>query len=475
MATQKCPSDGITAFPLTLTSRPTLDNYQGVMEVITMDFQWGPLTTGLPPDKSSNNYILLQTNDTTSSVLYKSTRYTVDSVQIAKATHSMWLLTDPATGAATTNKEDLIITLVSTDSKSHDSYIIIVVPIIRGGSAASDPAYITNIGNTSTSQYDLGSCLPAKTGPDTGNVVFAMYSTCINGYTDRSDTQNVYVLVSTSGIQVSDAKMNTIINGITLTDSIRKPLTFSHMSGSRTSIDVLDFQKYISATRYLTDITVEASVEKRTDSTNQYKCMELDPDSQIDANGNMSIDMNTGDVSSSTLTDIANERKILKEMVAPTAADSATKRMVGTIFEYVIAFIVILCIIAGVYVSFYTKGDWKNFGMGIGMCLLFIIATSLGLAGYKTNNTSLYTISYIFVGLGFAALLIWFPIWYNTPAVVAATPLTAAAAGAGATSVAAPTTPAAGFDMAALIQKIPVYGVIACISLLGGFVIGSLY
>jgi len=483
MALQTCPKDGITSFPLTLTSNPTLADYEARMEVITMDFQWGPLTTGLVPDKSSNQYIILQKDDKASTVLYKSTRYNVYSVQITKATHSNWLITSPMSGPSSTNKEDLIITLVSSDYKSHDTYIIIVVPIIRSPSAI-DPAYLANIGKPSSTSYDLGSCLPPKTGPNTGDIVFAMYSTCINGYTGRADTQNVYVLVSTSGILVSDSLMNSITNGATLiANSIYKPASFAYMNGGvSTQIDVTDFSKFITSTRYLTDTTAEKLVETRKDKTDQYKCMELDPDAQMDANGNMVIDVNKGEITN--LNDIVAEREILKAMVAPTSAESATRRMVGTIIEYVMAMIVILFVILVIFVTFYATRDWMNLGLGLGISLCFLLAAILGLVGFKTNATNLYTGSYILCGLGVLGFLIWFPIWQNasqaaTVATAAVATATGTATGTGTgtgssgTGVAAATTPVAGFDPSILISKIPVYSVIAVVSLLGGFVIGS--
>lgn len=469
MALQKCPRDGITEFPLQLTTRPTEADYEARMEVITMDFQWGPLTTGVTPTKTTN-YVLLQEADTTSSVLYKSTRYTIFSVQIAKASHTNWLI--DATVAAT-NKEDLIITLISTDTKSNDMYIIIVVPILRGGSGP-DPAYLANVGKPGVTSYDLGSCLPPKTGANAGNVIFAMYSTCIDGYTGRADTQNVFVLVSTSGISVTAAVMNGIVSGATLSGSIYKPPTFSHMSRVVTSIDLSDFPKYITATRYLTDITTERLVEQRKDKAEQYKCMEIDPDAQVDDNGNMIIDVNKGDVTNLKLNDILAERKILKDMVVPT--DSEAKRMVGTIIEYVFAMVVILVVAAVVYVTIYSKGQLYYALAAFFICFCLFLATVLGLVGYKTKADNLYIGSYVLLGLGALTFIIWLPMWWNASQAAPAVTAAAGAAGAGATAVAgagAGAQPAP--DFTSYIAKIPVYGVVAAVSLLGGFVIGNFY
>jgi hypothetical protein len=444
------------------------------MEVITMDFQWGPLTTGLVPDTGSGQYILLQKSDTSSTVVYKSTRYTVESVQIAKATHSMWLLTDPG---PTANTEDLIITLVSTDTRSRDSYIIIVLPILRGGSL--EPAYLANIGATTTPAYDLGSCLPKKSGSEAGDVLFAVYSTCINGYTSRAETQNVYVFVSTSGISVSNALMNRITADLRLdqgnTRRINTPYTFNYMTGGVTSqIDIPDFSKFITTTRYLTDTTTAKLVERRKDAANQYKCMELDPDSQVDANGNIIIDVNNGEIKDHTLTDIMAERTILKQLVVPGTTDSATKRTVGTIIGYATALLVLLVCVAGIWFYIYADASiskWYAY-IGIVIFILLISATSVGLAGYKLNSGNLTGASYYIAGVGALLLIVWFPLWWQASEKGAAD--AAAAADAIPGGVAAATAPA-GSSFAEVIRKIPVYGVVAVVSLFGGFIIGSFY
>jgi hypothetical protein len=482
MALQTCPTDGITAFPLALTSRPTEADYEAKMEVITMDFQWKPHTTGITATKTGN-YILLEETDTSTTVFYKSTRYTIASVQIAKASHSIWLISDPGTN----NTEDLIITLVTTDARSTDTYIIIVVPIIRAATA-SDPAYLANIGKGAVSSYDLGSCLPPRTGPNTGNVIFAMYSTCIKGYTGRASTQNVFVLVSTSGITVSQALMTTITTGATLTGDIYKPSSFDYMLGGvRTSIAVTDFSKFITTTRYLTDVTAKELVEQRKDKADQYKCMEINPDAQIDANGNMIIDVNKGEVMDRTLQDVLEERKVLLQMVVPT--DSETKRAIGTIVEYVSAMLLIILVAAVIWATMYMKGDMYYALGGFFICFCFFLATILGLVGYKTNASNLYIGSYVLIGLGTLTFIIWGPMWwFASQAGAGAGATAAAAAGAGATAVAgagAGATAVAGAGagaepaltnsqwVASGITKIPVYGVVAVVSLLAGFVIGN--
>jgi hypothetical protein len=490
MALQTCPTTGIAAFPLALsvpppengttpsTARPTLDDYEARMEVITMDFQWGPLTTGITPSRTAN-YIMLQQGDTSTSVLYKSTRYTIDSVQIAMAQHSLWLIEDPGTN----NKEDLIITLVSTDSKSSDSYIIIVVPIIRGGSDSGDPAYLRHIGSAGIiNSYDLGSCLPPSRGPNTGNVIFAMYSTCINGYTGRANTQNVFVLVSTSGIKVTEALMSRITTGATLTDRIYVPFVFSEMTGGiGTSIDKTDFSKFITTTRYLTDVAAQELVEQRKDKAEQYKCMEIDPDAQVDTNGNMIIDVNKGEITNQNLQNILDERKVLKELVVPT--DSETKRAVGKIVEYVCAMLLIILVAAVIWATIFMKGDTYYALSAFFICFCFFLATVLGLVGYKTGDDKMYIGTYVLLGIGVLGFIIWLPMWWFATQAAGATATAGATAAATATGATAVAGAGAGAEpavtnsewVASVITKIPVYGVIAVVSLLGGFVIGNFY
>jgi len=478
---QKCPTTGITAFPLLLSgTRPTLDQYQAQMETLSLDFQWGPLTTGLTPNISNDGYVLLQEagSDTTSTILHKGVQYKIYSVQIAAATHSTWLLIDPGTGSSTTNKEDLIITLSASDAKVNDTFIIIVIPIIRTTNT-TNPAYIDNIGATSVPSYDLGSCLPPKTGPNTGDVLFATYSTCIEGYTAHAATQNVFVIVSTSGILVTSAKMDAIVQGARLTPGKTLiPQIFSNISTiGRTSIDVTDFSSFIITTRYLTDTTIDALVQTRTDKPNQYKCTELDPDTQLDANGNIVIDIAKGDIAKSTLNDIIAERDILKNMVAPKGENSAYKQMIGTILGYVVAIVSIILIMFATYYFLYI--DYKDLNdtlIGVGIGVLFLVATILGLVGYKTGSAQYNIAIYALAGTGAGCLLMWASYNYNNITNwLSADPNapTAAAAAAAGTSVAV--SPTTSTNLQAILAKIPVYGVIAVLSLLGGFVIGSVY
>jgi len=476
--TQNCPTTGITAFPLLLSgSRPTLDQYEAQIEAISLDFQWGPLTSGLTADTSNAGYVLLQGNgvDTTSTILHKGAQYKVFSVQIAAATHSNWLLMDPGSGTSTTNKEDLIITLAATDTNINDTFIIIVIPIIRVANA-SNPAYIDNIGATSVPSYNLGSCLPPKTGPNTGDILFATYSTCIEGYTTHAATQNVYVIVSTSGIQVTSAKMDAIMQGATLNGGPYIPRIFSNISTKgRTSIDATDFPKFITTTRYLTDITIDRLVETRTDNPNQYQCTELDPDAQLDANGNIVIDVAKGGVA---MSDIIAERDILKNMVAPTSGNSPYKQMVGTIIGYVMAMLTIVFIIIATYYFFYVdRKDWANTLISVVIAILFLVATILGLVGYKANSTQYNIAIYSLLGVGAGFLLLWAA--YNNASITTwlyADPNAAVAATAAATGVSpgVDTTPATT-NLENILSKIPVYAVIAALSLLSGFVIGSVY
>jgi hypothetical protein len=101
--------------------------------------------------------------------------------------------------------------------------------------------------------------------------------------------------------------------------------------------------------------------------------------------------------------------------------------------------------------------------------IIFICATSVGLTGYKTENPNFTSISYYLAAAGAALLVLWLPFWWQTTQ-DAATKAAAASTG----GVAASTAPA-GFDLATLIPKIPVYGVVAVVSLLGGFIIGSFF
>ena len=478
MPTDSCnPDSSIISFPLRLngTAGPTRADYESVMEAISMDFQWAPLTTPLSISGTQRGGIKLQDaqNDTSSSVIYDSTKYNLYSVQIVSATHNRWLLNPSG------NTEDLVIVLNASNSAANNRLIIIVIPIVTSTTTGTDPAYLLNAGITSvttTSSYTIGSCFPG-TATTSASTIYACYSTCIRPYSNSPTSTNAFVLVATTGLPVSSATMNRIKQSIptySTTSVLELPTDLQYLSTTGGTSTQLapgtyirmpeDFKTYITSTRYLTDTTINQVVQNATQSPGQYKCVELDPENQLDANGNLVIDINKGEIKDQTLTDILAERTILKNLMTPSPTSTAA----GLYMGYTVAFLAIF-VLAGVLYLYFTY-DWSTYLVAVVVVLLLLVGVSMEVAAKQQKNLQFRSAS---LGtLGAAIVITTGYIAYNWDMIKGwinvGTPTPTAPAGPGAVprSIASPAP--------SLWQKTPLFMVIAFLSALGGLAVGMM-
>jgi hypothetical protein len=457
----RCDTGSIKGFPLTVTGpRPTADNYKNSTDTLEglIDFQWQVLVSGLnvtpETSKSSTGSIIIQKNDTgstESTVFYNTLRYTLENVQITTSQHSSWLISPPAASGSGSCTEDLVILLKGRPPTSGtDVYMIFVLPILNGGQ--KDPDYLKNIGGT-TSGGGIDSCFSAI--PD---ATFATYVTCFDGYSTHAHTQNIKVFVSTVGMPVTTATMNKIksdfpsVGRMELPEVVRLSLPAAPaVSGQAPTLEAgstlttADFVNKITTTTFSKRMSNVASADNvRHDPTNAYKCVELNPDS-LDANGNLQVNLVTGDLNSSTLQDILLERQVLKEMVAPGEATPGTlyNSTAREVAAFLLAFIIVTTVFVGVYsvISADTSAGTTAFGryrfpielgLSIIIAILFIVGTGIGLfskdPAVKTQG------GYVVLSAGVTAFLFYliFMVWIPP---VAATSLSLAATGTGLTPV----------------------------------------
>jgi len=463
------PDSSIISFPLGISGTPPrLADYETVMEAISMDFQWAPLTTPLSISGTQRGGIKLQNaqTDTSSSVIYDSTKYNLYSVQIVAATHNRWLLNP------TGNTEDLVIILNASNNAANNRLIIIVIPIITSTTTATDPAYLLNAGITSvttTSSYTIASCFPG-TATNSASTVYACYSTCIKPYSNSPTSTNGFVLVATTGLPVSSATMNRIKQAVPTYNAasvLELPTDLQYLAsrpGSSTQLAAgtyikmpEDFKTYITSTRYLTDTTINQVVQNATQSPGQYKCVELDPENQLDANGNLVIDINKGEIKDQTLTDILAERTILKNLMTPNATGTAA----GTYIGYATAFLVIIFLVLMLFI--YVTYDLSTYLLAGLVIILLFVGVVMEILAKQQRNTKFRSASIglfgaaIVISTGFAAYN-WDTIkaWLNIGTTPTPTP-----------SSIAPPAPT-------LWQKTPLFIVIAFLSALGGLAIGMM-
>jgi hypothetical protein len=333
----------ITNFPASLTSVSD-ELYDSVHEPITMNFQWS--THSIPQSFRDNTGIIREGNyagsgtSNTTTLQYNNIRYTLHYVQITNATHTSWILPTPA---ADTNKEDIIITFYTTNSTAAHTYITLVIPIIRIGIGNTDPNYLQGLGNSNIQgTFSLSQCLPDSKSQ------FALYATCIDGYTAHKDPQNIYVCVSVEGIKVSSTLMNTLSSSNTRFKEASLPymLTPSTMV---TRISTTDFTRYIQSTRHLLDynniknLYKKLGIDTRIDSTSSYQCVPLDPDNDV-IDGKLQVDLTNGTL----LTEVLAERDATRAVAGRTditkEQKAAIEKRIGIIIGIIFAGLLIIIV-----------------------------------------------------------------------------------------------------------------------------------
>jgi hypothetical protein len=158
----------------------------------------------------------------------------------------------------------------------------------------------------------------------------------------------------------------------------------------QSQIKVTDFPHYISTTTFVTDMSNAASAQNiRHDTTDAYKCVELDPDS-LDAGGTLQVDLLTGELNSSTLQDILLERQVLKEMVVPTEATPGTtyNSKAREAAAFLLAFGIVVTVFISVY-SYLSAQESNSINgtarsvieviLMVIIAVLFIVGTGVGL------------------------------------------------------------------------------------------------
>ena len=486
----KCATTSIKGFPLQLNitgnglSRPTVANYRAIAENLSdyIDFQWSPHTTGLPITHPNGSATSVQVEDSTSSstVIFNGFTYTVYSVQITTATHRNWLTTDPQNK----NEYDLAIILQQTSAAPGSiPYIVFIVPLLTGGAdSTQDPAYLKAIGQTTVATaYTLQSCFV----PDT---TFASYIACYDG-TGAGKSQSLQVFAATTGLIVSSSTISRFTSGTTKPQTIQLPTALgSSSSGTISSIDnnPANLQQYVTASVFssgLTEATEQNTV--RTDPSSAYKCVELDPDS-LDEAGNVQVDMNTGELTS-TLKDILAERQVIANMVKPQEtgpASPAAASLATKIYEFFLTVILILGVVFALY-KFIFIGDtgYRQLGEVIGsvvIALLFIAGVGVNFFG---KDVQMQTIGgWVMIAASICAILfygVFYVIWpVPDPSSCPPNPLGAAgiaAAAAAPVASGAATTIAGRIKASATGTWSPTQvGILGAILWATGFIIGNI-
>ncbi len=344
-------ANSITSFPLDTTAPISESLYDSVDEPIIMTPQWATrsiapifLPGGLIDEGTSSG----SGSSTITTLSFRNTTYSLYSIQIVKSTHNKWII--PAASKAL-NTEDLIMTF-NNASSTFASYIVIVLPIIRTGTA--QPNYLQalsasslqsgsqTLSNAQQGQYSLSSCLPAN------NALFAYYVTCLDGYSGHERPSNAYVFIAVQGLQVAQSLMVAMKESIGTTPIL--PFT-SYFANQMSSVSNNDFKQYVLSTRVLLNSGEVKAVSNQfaTRSTSAYQCVPLDPDKDI-SDDQIEVDLKSGKL----LSDVLAQRAGLIADTAPVQTAEQAKS-VKIFFETIMGLITAIILFTVILYFVYSK------------------------------------------------------------------------------------------------------------------------
>ena len=389
-----CSPGAIKSFPLDLAITVTDTLYDSVDEPVTMDIQWAtrstppmfitPMTNCITDEVGAGN-----TNLTT--LRFMNNNYTISAVQIITASHKNWILPN---SLQSSNFEDIVITFSTTSATTPYNYLTFVIPILRFA-GASDPSYLKGLSDrNSNGPFSLQSCFP--TDP---RARFARYVTCLAGYSSGAPTQNVYIFVSTSGIQANQATMLKILETTGRSDKFgiyNTPFTNRLTGGSGSGAsgaqpgsrpgfiqNIADFSNKVQTTTQLLNYagfkalypSVDTNI--RQDDTSAYQCVPIDPDSAI-VDGKINVDLKSGEV----LSDVLDKRNHLRSANAVSAGMSPgrVEKYLGTALGIVL--LIILFFTLPWLVMVISTGNNNEENAYAGLTYNILIALIMGFVGF---------------------------------------------------------------------------------------------
>jgi hypothetical protein len=382
-----CPSGAITSFPLQLAITATDTLYDSVSEPITMDFQWSSRST--PPtfyDTATSTTDEVGVGNTNLTTLrFMNNSYTIYAVQLIKPSHTSWIL--PSTAQAN-NKEDIAITFSCSNTNTPYNYLTFIIPILRTGSSMA-PSYLKGLSDpNSTGPFSIQSCFPTN-----ANAQFAFYSTCLSGYAEKANTSNIYIFVSTSGIQVSSDLMDKIVasSGKPSGFGSYSPPFVSRLTNVKTTVGSNeDFMNYVMTTNELLNYakfkeTYKAINETiRTDDISSYTCVAMDPDTAV-VDGKLNIDLKTGELS---LADVMEQRDALRaahglsKSLDPGRLEAFLGTALGIMLSVILVFVLLYFVFA--YISGVDPNSNDSWIFYMPKYVLIILFA--GLAGFLTGS-----------------------------------------------------------------------------------------
>lgn len=337
---QVCPPTSLNRFPNGLGFGGNQASYTSLpsgYQPLDFRFNWAPIYT-MPTFRDSSVAEIITNAASQDTLEYQKNMYTLRKIQLTNAAHKSWLI-PLKEGEA--NFEDIVFTYVKNDisqEPQQPKQIIIVVPILRSQTDVLDPDFFKKLVTPTGEDLGLDPAAavslaaffpPTKTSTILTNTIHAYYTFCVSTLAVNETAQDILVVIQTGGLKISEALMLLVryqFNNAGTSDTVYgayEPITGTSFSPSLNSVfSEAEFAKYVKYAYNLgeqrslaaPDIPIDATKEMAVDA---YKCVPFDPETQINKDGKVVVDTDSG----KPLSDIEKERAAAKNDAQQTNLD----------------------------------------------------------------------------------------------------------------------------------------------------------
>lgn len=307
MAQPTCPSTSIKSFPVNIASTlqvsPVL--YNTLKSPINLSFEWAS-GTDIPKFSdtvSLNSGELYHSSISPTKLTYNNAIFSLLSVQLTSAAHSSWLALTTSEATIDDNREDVILTFLHEPELGNNvnkppMMIILVSPIVRINRIFPSSAFLSGLANSTAQTVNCNSLFP-----NISNNQYAYYTTCIKSLSPNNDFQNALVVINVQGLLVSNNIMNTILEKFQspqLPSYITSNLLSNFVYESSQALGTIDFTGKVKVSLGYGDTGATTNSSMLTTPIDNYKCVPLNPETDID-NGALTVDTTNGTILKNSL------------------------------------------------------------------------------------------------------------------------------------------------------------------------------
>jgi hypothetical protein len=332
-----CPSTGIRDFPIQNNVKVNDDLILAVKESYLVSVQWAQRSDA--PKVAGGGFFdegsqhSAATNQST--LRLQGNSYVLQSVQICKPQHVGFVrdVDKPLIQAE-------LILCFSGNGSGAEKYVLFCIPILNKPTTSPN-VYITAIknGRLPGGPISVGSIMPEKQG-------FLCYSTCLNQVqSGKSVATQARVFVFYEGLFFDVGGVNPI--NVQLPDNI----TPTTMAVPFTLQNDIDFKNFLRSSDLKTG-KGDAALNQRVDATSAYKCMPLNPDTQI-KDGKIVVDTQKGEL----LSQVLQERTTDLSAEAPQGGLTPGDIQKVIAIAFGIGFGLLILSLLAYFVSIYSTGE----------------------------------------------------------------------------------------------------------------------